>query len=279
MLGFEWKGINKMTELKNKVKELIHDSDLVLIGLGEEFSCDAVQLTKSNLFQRYLEKQAKEPKSDDVEWLVEYIRNYYINNEIDLETFNIFLAYKELFRMMGDKEYYIVNLNTDSLLEKAGFSNNRIVYPCGNRNNYQCVDNCSNIVWNNPDIGENIILQILDEKTALSDIKKPICDTCGKSAQYNIMANTNYCESGYLDDWNKYREWTARTLNKKLCVIELGVDFKYPSVIRWPFEKIAFINNMAKFIRVNEKFQQVDGELANKSITIKKNSVEFLLNN
>lgn len=268
-----------MTEIIQKVKELIADSDMVLIGFGEEFSVDEVQITKSSIYQHYLEKRTKVNSIDDVEWLVEYIRNYYINYEMDLETFDIYLAYKTLFNIVKDKEYYVVNMNTDSLLERAGFSINRIVSPCGNKNIYQCIDNCSNIVWECPDIEKNIIQQILDDKIQLADIKKPICENCGKPAQYNVISKLNYCESGYLENWGKYREWSARTLNKKLCVIELGVGFKYPTVVRWPFEKIAFINNKAQFIRVNEKFEQVDEELANKSITIKKNSINFLLGN
>ena len=103
-----------------------------------------------------------------IEWLVEYIRNYYINNELELETYNVFLAYKELFNVVKDKDYYIVNMNTDDLLEKVGFTNNRIVSPCGNKNKYQCVDNCCNIVWSNSDIEKNLIQQILDEKIKLS---------------------------------------------------------------------------------------------------------------
>jgi NAD-dependent SIR2 family protein deacetylase len=268
-----------MAELIQKVKELIGDSDMVLVGLGEEFSLDKVQLDKSSVYQHFIEKRTKENNSDDVEWLVEYIRNYYINNEMDLETYDIYLAYKRLFNIVKDKEYYIVNMNTDALLERAGFSSDRIVSPCGNKNIFQCSDNCSNIIWECPDIEKNIIQQILDEKVKLADIMRPKCEKCGKPAQYNIISKSNYCESGYLENWGKYREWSALTLNKKLCVIELGVGFKYPTVIRWPFEKIAFINNKAQFIRVNEKFEQVDEELANKSVSIKKNSINFLLSN
>ena len=43
-----------MAELIQKVKELIQDSDVVLIGLGEEFSSDEVQLIKSSVYQHYL---------------------------------------------------------------------------------------------------------------------------------------------------------------------------------------------------------------------------------
>lgn len=269
--------MNIMEKLLQKIENILQDSDKILIGLGEEFTSDKIQLSNSTIYNNYLEKRTNEKGSDEVEWLIEYIRNYYINNEVDLEQLNIFQAYKELFRMVKDKDYYIISLNTDGLLEKVGFSSDRIVHPCGFRNNFQCANNCSNEVWQNVDIENNIIQKILDKNIKLSQIKTPICEKCGELAQYNVIEKSNYSENGYLDKWSNYLEWTALTLNKKICVLELGVSFKYPSVIRWPFEKISFFNNKAQFIRVNEKFEQVSEELANKAITIKVNSIDFLL--
>lgn len=268
-----------MTELIQKVKELIHDSDKILIGIGEEFSSNEVSLLDSSIYTHYLEKSKNEECSDEVAWLEEYIRNHYINNEIQLERLNVFLAYKKLFEIVKDKDYYIVNLNFDSLLEKAGFSADRIVYPCGNKGNFQCSNNCSNVIWSSSDIEDNIMKQILDNNKKLCEIKKPICEKCGEIAQYNVIGKQNYSESGYLEKWSDYMEWISHTLNKKISVLELGVDFKYPTVIRWPFEKIAFFNNKAFFIRINEKFEQVNEELSQKSLTIKKNSISFFLNN
>ncbi len=266
-----------MTELLQMVKSIVKDSDKILIGLGEEFTSDKIQLVDSSAYKYYLEKKADLKNSDEVEWLVEYIQNYYFNNEIELEQLNIFRVYEELFSFVKDKDYYIISLNSDGLLEKVGFLNNRVVHPCGFHNNFQCSNNCSNEVWYDEDIENNIIQQIMDKNIKLNEIEKPKCVRCGELAHYNVINKPNYSENGYLDSWSKYLQWTALTLNKKLCVLELGVNFKYPTVIRWPFEKIAFLNNQAQFVRVNEKFEQIDKELENKSLTIRVNSIDFLL--
>ena len=57
----------------------------------------------------------------------------------------------------------------------------------------------------------------------------------------NVYAE-NYNENGYLSDWQIYTKWLQGTLNKKVLILELGVGLVFPSVIRWPFEKIAFYN-------------------------------------
>ena len=67
-----------------------------------------------------------------------------------------------------------------------------------------------------------------------------------------------------------------KSINKKLCIIELGVGMKYPTIIRWPFEKIAYCNNKASFIRVHDDLYQMTEELGHKGIGIKANPIEFL---
>ncbi len=79
------------------------------------------------------------------------------------------------------------------------------------------------------------------------------------------------------DKWTAYNEWLGRTLNRKLCILELGVGLKYPDVIRWPFEKIAFINNKARMYRINERFYQTTEELGSKCVGIQANPMEYIL--
>lgn len=78
------------------------------------------------------------------------------------------------------------------------------------------------------------------------------------------------------EQWNAYLNWLSATLNHRLCILELGVGFENPQVIRWPFEKTAVFNLKAVLIRVNEKLPQLPGEIASRGISVKENSVNFL---
>ena len=51
------------------------------------------------------------------------------------------------------------------------------------------------------------------------------------------------------------------TINKKVCLLEIGVGMKYPSVIRWPFEKITFYNQKSELFRVHSRLYQISEEI------------------
>ena len=87
----------------------------------------------------------------------------------------------------------------------------------------------------------------------------------------------NYVEEGYLPQWEKYTKWLQGTVNKKICILELGAGMQFPSIIRWPFEKVAFYNQKASFFRINEKLYQLTEEIGGKGISIERNAREYLL--
>lgn len=266
-----------MSTSKKDIENLVNASKKILIGIGEEFSSEAITYESSNAFKIFKEKRIKEKNNDEVDWMLATIKNNYFKNEINIEDLQIGKAYRELFNLVKEKDYFIVNMNADGLLDKVGFIDQNIVNPCGTHTLYQCRNNCCNKVIDADPIDEVLIQMICDDQSMLAEIIRPKCKKCGETLVYNTVENSNYCEEGYLDRWKNYTQWSSHTLNQELCVLELGVNFKYPTVIRWPFEKIAFINNKAHFVRINEKFNQTSSELSNKAITIKESAITFLL--
>ena len=102
------------------------------------------------------------------------------------------------------------------------------------------------------------------------------CSQCGGDIILNNIYAESYNENGYLEKWQLYTKWLQGTLNKKLLVLELGVSMRFPSVIRWPFEKVAFFNNKAFFIRINEKLYQITEELSSKGVGIAENAIDWI---
>ena len=70
-------------------------------------------------------------------------------------------------------------------------------------------------------------------------------------------------------DWEYYTLWLQGTLNKVLILVELEVGLKYPNVVRWPFEKIAYFNMKSTLIRIHKILAQVPQELQGKANSIK----------
>ena len=83
-------------------------------------------------------------------------------------------------------------------------------------------------------------------------------------------------ENGYQEKWELYNKWLSGTLNRKIVMLELGENFNIPTVIRWPFEKIATINKKSLLIRVNKKFPMLVPDIANTAVSFDITSKEFI---
>ncbi len=75
--------------------------------------------------------------------------------------------------------------------------------------------------------------------------------------------------------WERYLRWLSFTLNQKLCVLELGVGFQRPEIIRFPFEKVAYINQKSRYFRINGRFPQLPAQIADRGTAIKEDPVSF----
>lgn len=106
--------------------------------------------------------------------------------------------------------------------------------------------------------------------------KERIVAPCGSDAAGNVVTDEEYDESIYLPQWEVYTKWLQSTLNHKLCILELGVGFVYPSVIRFPFEKIAYFNQKTRFVRVHSEFAQLTPEIRERSLSVTMPPVKLL---
>ena len=169
------------------------------------------------------------------------------------------LAYEQLYALVNDKDYFIVTTLTDGAIYDTQFSKERFVAPCGNMHWQQCSKACTKDIWEE------------------GEVKDGRCPHCGASLEENTIQSECYIEEGYLPLRKKYQFWLSTTLNKELAVLELGVGFQTPTVIRWPFEKTVFFNRKAWLIRVHREFSQISEEIKEKSTPVAENSVEFLI--
>ena len=78
------------------------------------------------------------------------------------------------------------------------------------------------------------------------------------------------------EEWKAYTLWLSCTLNRETVLLELGENYMNPSVIRWPFEKTALINQKACLFRIHRTFSQIPDELKGKAVPVAASSVDFL---
>lgn len=167
-------------------------------------------------------------------------------------------AYGKLASLVEGKNYFIVTANTDGEILKSTLDASRIVAPCGNVEWRQCSRACTKDIWE------------------LGEVADDHCPHCGAPLTGNTIEAETYIEEGYLGQWRAYTQWLTGTLRTRLLVLELGVGFQVPTVIRWPFEKTVFYNQKSRMYRIHHEFYQASEEIRERMVPVAENSVEFI---
>lgn len=255
-------------DIAEKLRQDIEDSEMVLVGIGEEMGISEHEIMNSmpDLFQENM----------DCEQRLGYLMRQAYQQIIGEKYL---LAYKRLNELIQKKNYFLVSVNTDNLAKRADFQESRQVFPCGGYDKLQCPSGCEE-VWEQPDENwDSWAKESLSRMhTVQSYPEKAHCSKCGRELVFNNIYAEKYREEGYLADWAKYTKWLQGTVNHKVCILELGVGMKYPSVIRWPFEKIAVYNQKAAFYRIHSALYQMPDSLNGAGYSVPENPVDFLIN-
>lgn len=176
----------------------------------------------------------------------------------DLAQKRLRAAYEALYELVKDKDYYLVTTVTDGAVYDTPFDGKRIVAPCGNIHWRQCSGACTKDIWEEGEVPEDI------------------CPHCGAPLTGNTIQAETYIEEGYLPRWAAYKTWQAGTLNRSLLMLELGVGFDNPTVIRWPFEKIVYVNQKSYLLRVHKTLSQLPGEVGERAGRVAMDSVDWV---
>ncbi len=230
-----------------KIVESIAEADKVLVGVGDELAVSFSDLTGGK----------------DVD---EYEKARILEKCIHLKQDK---AYQILKDLLQDKDYYLISLNMDSAIHRVFDNRDRLVLPCGDLSLLQCEKACCKDLYEAKKIPAYPFM----------DGDVPECPACQSRMVYNNLYAENYLEEGYLPAWDSYQNWLKTTVNKKLCIIELGCSLKFPTIIRFAFDKLAMYNQKATFYRVHESLWQHAKETEDRGISIKENALSFLCKN
>ncbi len=247
-----------------QIIQKLAEADMVLVGLGEELDV--------------LNEVRQEPHFKEVTGgMSEFGMLPYIEKlKLEEKKKDRQLLYEALAERLNGKNYFVITTCLDGLAKESGLNEERIVAPCGGYEKLQCGAKCSTNLY---DVPKDILLQtsrILEGREGLEDFREPVCPYCNTSLVFNNVNAQNYLEEGYLDKWQIYKKWLQGTVNKKICLLEIGVGMKYPTVIRWPFEKITFYNRKAELFRVHSRIYQITGEIKERGHGLCQKPEEFL---
>ncbi len=263
---------------EENVLEKIDKAEMVLVGLGEEFdgrrfckSCPGYDRGRDML------------QNSDYSYLLPVYDALYRKEEDK----RIRKVLEKLERLLSHKNYFVAATARNDVISQIPWKADRLTTPCGGSRNKQCIHGCGKALAQLTEgeratladrVGAFIHSVRQGKEVSMESLGGVLgnCPECGAPMILNNVDAGTYDENGYLPSWQVYRSWLQGTLNKRFLILELGVGMECPTVIRWPFEKMAFYNQKAFLYRVHESLYQLTEELQGKAVSICKNSIDWL---
>lgn len=229
-----------------QLRQALNDADAVLIGAGAGLSAAAgftltgPRFTES--FADFIEKyhfrdlySAGFHRFDTLEehWAF-WSRHIYIDRYVDIPND----TYDLLFKLVADKEYFVITTNVDHCFQKTGFDKERLFYTQGDYGLWQCSLPCHQKTYDNEIAVREMLARQRDMRIPSELV--PRCPVCGAPMAMNLRIDNTFVEdAGWHQASNRYQDFVHRYRDKQLLLLELGVGNNTPSIIKYPFWRLA----------------------------------------
>lgn len=243
-----------------KAKQEIENADYVVIGAGAglstaaglEYSGESFERNYKDFIEKYnfqdLYSASFYPfQTEEEKWAfwAKMIKFNRFNEPLNL--------YKELLELLKDKDYFVITTNVDGQFEIAGFEKEKIFAVQGDYIFLQCENACHNKLYNNKDIVGEWLKNTKNCKIPKDLIPK--CPVCGGNMEMNLRKDGNFVQDeNWYKQSEKYEKFLEKAEGKKLVLLEIGVGFNTPGIIRFPFEQLTNSNKDTKLIRINKDY-------------------------
>ena len=258
-----------------RLKTALDEADAVVIGAGAGLSTSAGFTYDGERFQKYFaDFEAKYgfhnmysggfyPYATPEEHWAYWSRYILINRYMDAPK----PVYEELFRLVRDKDYFVITTNVDHCFQRTGFDKKRLFYTQGDYGLFQCSEPCCQETWDNEAVIRQMVAEQRDMKIPSALI--PRCPHCGKPLTMNLRANDRFVED---DGWHaaagRYANFLRTREGQKILFLELGVGYNTPVIIKYPFWQMTAKNPRATYACINRGEVFCPDEIADRAICV-----------
>ena len=103
------------------------------------------------------------------------------------------------------------------------------------------------------------------------------CPVCGGNMDVNLRKDANFVQD---ENWyrqsEKYEDFLSRSKGKNVVLLEIGVGFNTPGIIRFPFEQMTANNERITLIRINKDYPNPMLEIENKTISFDEDTNKII---
>ena len=263
-------------EIAEMVRWLIDRSDAILVGLGSGMSASAVfdysGKRFSDNFSDFQEKYGIEDMYSGGFYPFDSLEEYWAwwSRMIKLNRYDSAVGkpYLDLLSLIAEKNYFVFTTNVDHQVQKAGFDKERLFYTQGDYGLWQCSLPCHSKTYDNKETVIRMVEEQRNMKVPSSLV--PHCPACGRPMSMNLRSDDTFVEDdGWHEAAGRYEKFLNRNINKHLLLLELGVGYNTPGIIKYPFWQIAERNRDASYVCINDRDTAVPRAIEKQSVCVK----------
>lgn len=270
-------------EKVSKINRLMKNADAILIGAGAglstaagiEYSGKRFEENFADFIDKYnftdmYTSSFYNFKTEEEKWAY-WARHIYMNNT-GMEATSL---YKDIFRLVKDKNYFVITTNVDDQFYKSGFNKEKIFAIQGSYRYIQCSKACHNKIYDAARIVKEMLEKTVDCKVPTKVV--PICPVCGETMDVNIRKDEYFVQdNNWYKQSKRYEEFIEENKNKKVLLLEFGVGFNTPGIIRFPFEQMILQNKNWNLIRFNKDYPNVYLNIEGKTLQVSEDIKEVI---
>ncbi len=261
------------SEPMEQLKAALQDCDAVVIGAGSGLSTAAGFIYTGERFETYFSDFSQKYGFRDMysggfypfdtldEYWAYWSRYIYINRYQDAPK----PVYEDLFKLVQDKDYFVITTNVDHCFQKAGFDKKRLFYTQGDYGLFQCSEPCCQETFDN----EAVICEMVkrQENMKIPTELLPTCPHCGKPLTMNLRCDDTFVEDeGWHRAAERYENFLRTRADEKILFLELGVGYNTPVIIKYPFWQMTAKNPNAIYTCINQGQAACPQEIKKQSI-------------
>ena len=266
-----------------QAKQAIKQADYIIIGAGAGLSTAAGLLYSGEKFKKdfkeFIEKYHFEDlysasfynfKTQEEKWAF-FAKMIKLNryNETPLKL------YQELYEIVKNKEYFVLSTNVDGQFYNSGFDRKKVFEIQGDYSYLQCENACHNKLYNNKELVEKWIHNTKNCKIPSNLIMK--CPVCGGNMDMNLRKDENFVQDEHWYEMSqRYDEFLNKIQKKNVVLLEIGVGFNTPGIIRFPFEQMTANNVKTTLIRINKDYPLPMLEIRNRTISFDEDTNKII---
>lgn len=158
--------------------------------------------------------------------------------------------HRTLLNALAGKKLFLLTTNADAQFEKAGLPTEQVFAVQGSYSLIQCKRGCHPKTYDAVPLFRE--MDAARRKGRIPTGMVPKCPVCGGDMAMNLRVDDHFVEdAAWHASERRFADFLSEAQDKKLVLAELGVGFNTPTIIRFPFEKLAREHESIRLLRLN----------------------------